>query len=245
MFFLNYSVWFINFILGFLSFRTCYRTTFKSYMIFNISMPLLVILVHMNVFFIEKLHLILTCIPVLISVLKFSKDFTQESREYEKSITKIILFLDLVATKTRFGRGLKESLSTSQHVITNHSHVILLIQNNVVLQQPKSRFFTIFSDLEHDLNLILLQKVSQKDLILLIKKKYQKKLSLHQKTKIALSQYKSQSFVISFFWICALAFLISQGLFLKHLNIILFSFSLLCAGIFMSKKLLVTKTFRT
>ena len=244
MFFLSYTAWFINFVIGFLIFKTCYRTSFKIYVLLNALPLILLFYVHKEVIFIKYLHPFLACIPILISLSKISADLTKESREYEKCLSKIILFLDLVATKTRFGRGVKESLLTSHSIITSGSHLKLLIKNNVVLQQPKSRFFTIFSELEHDLNQILTQKVSQKDLIEHIKKKYQKKLTLFQKTKIALSQYKSQSFVILFFWFCALAFLISQGLFLKYINIVIISLAFMLAGLYLSKKMLIITDFR-
>ena len=244
MFFPVYLVWMLNLVVGFLIFKSCYRTSSINYFLLNSLTTIIVFFVHLKLIFIEFLHLFIVCIPVLISVLKVLIDFTQESRDYEKNLSKVILFLDLIIAKIRFGRGIKESIANSHYIITLKSHVNFLFKKNVVLQQPKSRFFKIFHELEDDLSTILDQKVGQKDLIEHIKKKYQKRLVLHQKTKIALSQYHSQSLVIGFFWLAANGFLISQDLFLKYINIVLISFLLLLIGSFISKKLLVVNEFR-
>ena len=239
-----YVVWILNLLIGFLIFKSCYRTSSIHYFLLNTFLTMSVFFIHFKIFFIHFLYPLLACIPVLIGVSKILKDFTQESRDYEKNLTKVILFLDLVAAKMKFGRGIKESIASSHHIITRKSHVILLCKNNVVLQQPKSRFFKIFNELGHDLSAILDQKVGQKDLIEHIKRKYQKRISLHQKTKIALSQYHSQSFVIGLFWLAANSFLISQGLFFEYIEIVILSFLLFILGAFVSKKLLVATHFR-
>jgi len=244
MIFFIYSVWILNLFIGLLIFNTCYRTSSTYFFLLNTFCTIMIFFIHYRLIFIDFLWPLLTCIPILISVLKILKDFTQESRDYEKNLVKIILFLDLTVTKARFGRGIREAIITSHHIITIRSHVDLLCKKNVVLQQPKSRFFRVFSELEEDLNAVLNQKVGQKDLIEHIKKKYQKRLSLLQKTKIALSQYYSQSFVISFFWLCAICFLVSQGLFFDYSKTILLSFALLLFGSYVSKKLLIINDFR-
>ena len=245
MIFFVYSVWILNLVIGFLIFKTCYRTSSTFFFLLNTFFTFAIFFIHSRFIFIDFLWPLLTCTPILISLLKVLKDFSQESRDFEKNLVKVILFLDLTVTKARFGRGIKEAMLSSHHIITIRSHVIFLCKKNVVLQQPKSRFFRVFSELEADLNAVLNQKVGQKDLIEHIKKKYQKRLSLHLKTKIALSQYYSQSFVICFFWLCAVCFLISQSLFMEYSKTVLLSFILLLFGSFVSKKLLIVTDFRT
>ena len=244
MVFFIYSVWILNLVLGLLIFMSCYRTSPINFFLLNTTVIFLVFFIHLKLQPLVFLYYIVICTPVLISVTQVFVDMTAESRTYEKNLSKVILFLDLVVAKVRFGRGIRESICSSEHIITHKNHVTFYFKNNVVLQQPKSRFFHLFHTLEHDLNTILKQKVGQKDLIEHIKKKYQKQLSLHQKTRIALSQYKSQSFVISFFWLSAIIFLLIQGIFVSYIKTVALSFTLLCFGFYVSKKLLVTNEFR-
>jgi hypothetical protein len=244
MFFFIYAAWFLNLVIGSVVFLSCYRTSLTNYFLLNTLIALIVFFIHSQLILIEILKPIFVSIPLLISLTKIFIDRTVESRTYEKNLSKIILFLDLSLAKARFGRGIKESLCTSHHIITGRNHVRFILKDNVVLQQPKSRFFKIFSELEGDLNTILGQKVAQKELIDHVKRKYQKRLVLHQKTKIALSQFQSQTSVIILFWMSALSFLIAQSLFFKYLNIIAISFSLLFVGSIVSKKLLIKTDFR-
>ena len=239
-----YLFWLLNLVIGLLLFMSCYRTSATYFFLLNTMAIFLVFYVHLKLFSLVFLHQILVYTPVFIGLAKIFIDKTAASRSYEKNLSKIILFLDLIGAKIRFGRGIRESICSSEHIITQKSHVKFYFETNVVLQQPKSRFFPLFRDLEHDLNTILVQKVGQRDLIEHIKKKYQRQLSLHQKAKIALSQYKAQSFVISLFWLSAILFLIVQGLFLTYIKTVLLSFSLLCFGFYMSRKLLIKTEFR-
>jgi|GEM_PF-2386452 len=245
MFFLINSVWILSLFTGFCIYKSCYRTSSLNFFLLNFLLSILLLFMNLKFNFGRNLNIFFLCTPIAIGLLKILIDSTLESREYERNLQKMILFLEIVNTKIKFGRSFADSLTESHYIVTRNTHVDFLLKENVVLQQPKSRFFNVFYLLEKDLNAIYTQKIGQKDLITHIKRKYENRLCLHKKTKIALSQYHSQSIVVLCFWFLAVFFLCSQGLFFKYFTTFLISLTLMCLGIFVSKKLLISNNFRT
>lgn len=245
MLFLINSVWILSLFTGFCIYKSCYRASSLNYFLLNVLLSILLLFMNLEFKLTNNFNIFFLCTPIAIGLLKIFIDSTLENRLYEKNLHKMILFLEIVNTKIKFGRSFLDSLAESHYLITRNTHVNFLLKENVVLQQPKSRFFKVFHLLEKDLNAINIQKIGQKDLINHIKRKYENRLCLHRKTKIALSQYHSQSIVVLCFWLLAVFFLCSQGLFFKYFITFLISLTLMCLGVFVSKKLLISNNFRT
>ena len=245
MIFLINSVWILCLFTGFYIYKSCYRTSSLNFFFLNFLLSILLLFVNLKFNFVKNFNIFFLCTPIAIGLSKILTDSTLESREYEKNLQKVILFLEIVSAKIKFGRSFADSLAESNYIITRGTHVNFLLKENVVLQQPKSRFFEIFHLLEKDINAIYTQKVGQKDLIKHIKRKYENRLCLHRKTKIALSQYHSQSVVVLCFWFLAVFFLCYQGLFFKYFTTFSLSLTLMIVGILVSKKLLISNNFRT
>ncbi|MGH1469500.1 MAG: hypothetical protein ACRBBP_11630 [Bdellovibrionales bacterium] len=118
------------------------------------------------------------------------------------------------------------------------------MKKNVVLQQPKSRNCTIFSELTQNLNTLSQQNLGKRELLTFIKYKFQLNSELEQKIQLSSTQYKTQSFALIFFWIISLISLMAQEQFFVYRNTIALSLILMILGLLLAKKLIVKTGFR-
>lgn len=236
--------WFSNLYIGQFIFLYGYRTNLNHYYLSCITLFFGYLFSDFSTEQTPFLNFIMASSPFSIGGLPILIDVTAEKRNLEKSINQIIIFLDITLANIKFGRSVRESMFKSSRALIKNNHLVFTLKKNVVLQQPKSRFYKIFHEFESDLNKILSQKMSQKDLLTFTKHKYQKKLTLFQKTKISLSQYKSQTIVIFSFWILAFSFLVFQKLAGEYILTVLLSLFLNMFGVVVSKKVLTKSEFR-
>ena len=236
--------WFSNLYIGQLIFMCGYRTKVNHYYLCCFILFFGYLFSAFNRKEMFFLNFIIAASPFCISCLPILIDLTSEKRNLEKNINQIIIFLDITLANVKFGRSVRESMKKSSGVLIKNNHLVFTLKKNVVLQQPKSRFYKIFHEFESDLNKTLSQKISQKDLLAFTKHKYQKKLALIQKTKVSLSQYKSQTIVVLSFWLLAFSFLVFQKLLVTYLFTVLLSLALNLCGVFVSKKMLTKSEFR-
>lgn len=236
--------WFTNLYIGQVIFLYGYRTKLNHYYLscFVVYFGYLFSSFNRNELYFLKF--IIAASPFCISCLPILIDLTSEKRNLEKNLNQIIIFLDITLANVKFGRSVREAMKKSSEILIKNNHLVFTLKKNVVLQQPKSRFYKIFYEFESDLNKILSQQISQKDLLTFTKHKYLKKLALLQKTKISLSQYKSQTIVILTFWFLAFSFLVFQKLVTTYFFTVLLSLFLNLCGVLVSKKMLTKSEFR-
>lgn len=244
MVFLIFASFFISFYFGFFFFSIRDKDFIPSKFIFVLIFTLTLFL---SLFFNldpKIMFSLLICVPLFISL---SPDFLfilSLAKQRKKNFQTSIILLDLISLNLRTGLSFDESLRLALPSLPQHIKIKLSPEKNIVVQQPKSRFCSVFSDLEHDLNTVSQQNFRKNELLISILQKYRNQNHIETKIQISTTQYRVQSFVLLLFWICAAALLFAQGIFFKYKFTVSISFFLMLLGLFLAKKILARTTFR-
>ncbi len=244
MFFLYFLVLFLNLYTGFLIFNCYPRTLTINFQ----KLSLLCISTAASLLFLFKFSFIKVIVvlytplfigflPKLILICTYSR---RRSQNYKTTLT----LLECIDIHLQMGQSFTNSLGLALKNLPSNSNLNINLKKNVVLQQPKSRNCTIFSELTQNLNTLSQQNLGKRDLLTFIKYKFRLNSELEEKIELSSTQYKTQSYALIFFWLISLAALVTQGQLFTYKNTVLLSFCLMLLGILLAKKLIVKTQFR-
>ncbi len=244
MFFFYFLVLFLNLYTGFLISNRLFRTSAKSFcklslssVTLSISLLFLFNYSLLKVIFILYTPLFIGFLPLVTSILTHSK---RRNQNYKTTLT----LLECIDIHLQMGQSFTNSLGLALKNLPSNSTLEIFLKKNVVLQQPKSRNCTIFSELTQNLNTLSQQNLGKRELLTFIKYKFQLNSELEQKIQLSSTQYKTQSFALIFFWIISLISLMAQEQFFVYRNTIALSLILMILGLLLAKKLIVKTGFR-
>lgn len=244
MFFLYFIILSSNFYTGSLLFSVENRTKSHYFYFWNLALLTLEISAISNFeLSITSTYLILYT-PLCIGFFPFLWEYFNRTKTRFMNYKTCLTLLECTQIHLQMGRSFTNSLGLALENLPPKNKLGLLIEKNVVLQQPKSRNCTIFSELEQDLTTLSQQNLGRKELLTFIYDKFTLNFDLEQKIQLSSTQYKTQSYVLILFWLSAFTRLFIQNELQKFQSIVLISLIMMALGLIIAKKLIVKTEFR-